>query len=158
MKRIGFEGGFTYLGVLFAVVLLGVALAATGEVWHTSLRREKEKELLFVGSQFRQALQSYYQKSPGAKEYPQRLEDLVRDNRFPFPVHHLRRIYQDPMTLNTDWGLLRLEGRIVGVYSLSRDRPVKQGGFSPEYKAFEQQESYAGWVFLGVENVPAVQK
>jgi type II secretory pathway pseudopilin PulG len=151
MKRIGFEGGFTYLGVLFAIVLLGVALAGTGEVWHTKARRDKEKELIFVGSQIRQALQSYYQKSPGAKEYPLRLEDLVRDNRFPFVMRHLRRIYPDPITQSTDWGLLRLNGRIVGVYSLSKAQPLKQAGFPAEYKAFEQQEHYAGWLFSAMD-------
>lgn len=152
------QAGFTYLGVLFAIVLLGVALAATGEVWHTALRRDKEKELIFVGSQMRQALQSYYQKSPGAKEYPLRLEDLVRDNRFPFIMRHLRRIYTDPITQSKDWGLIRLDGRIVGVYSKSKERPLKQAGFPSEYKAFEQQESYAGWVFLAVEGSPDAAK
>ena len=35
---------------------MGVALAGTGMVWHTQVRREKERELLFVGNQFRRAI------------------------------------------------------------------------------------------------------
>jgi len=153
--KAGRQGGFTYLGALFAVVLLGVALAATGEVWHTSSRRDKEQELLYAGSQLRQAIQSYHQKSPGAPEYPLRLEDLVRDNRYPFVMRHLRRIYPDPMTGSRDWGLVRLDGRIVGVFSQSPERPLKQAGFAKEYLAFEKQESYGGWVFLATEAAPA---
>ena len=53
------QGGFTYLGVLFAVALMGVLLAGLGEVWHTAVRRDKESELLFNGEQIRLALISY---------------------------------------------------------------------------------------------------
>ena len=51
--------------MLFAVALIGILLAAAGQVWRTEALREKEKELLFVGEQFRQAIGSYYENSPG---------------------------------------------------------------------------------------------
>ena len=73
-------------------------------------------------------------------------------------MRHLRRIYPDPMTRTTDWGLVRLEGRIVGVYSQSPERPAKQANFPAEFKSFEQQESYTGWIFLAMENNPAAVK
>ena len=52
------EAGFTYIGILLAMALFGVALAATGDVWRTAAQREREQELLFVGSQFRSAFLS----------------------------------------------------------------------------------------------------
>ena len=40
--------GFTYIGLLIFIALLGIGLAMTGQIWHTSVQREKEAELLFV--------------------------------------------------------------------------------------------------------------
>ncbi len=91
------ETGFTYLGILIAMALFGVALAATGELWRTAAQREREQELLFVGNQFRNAFSTYYGFTPAGKpRYPRALEDLVEDNRFPVPRRHLRRVYAIP--------------------------------------------------------------
>src|SRR5262245_63821552 len=92
------EQGFTYLGILIAMALFGVALAATGEVWRTAAQREREAELLFVGNQFRTAFMNYYANSPvGKQRFPRTLDDLVEDSRLPVTRRHLRRIYPDPM-------------------------------------------------------------
>src|SRR5512143_615138 len=78
------QGGFTYIGVLVLVVLMGMALATAGQVWHTMQRREKEQELLFIGHQFRLALLQYAQGAPGpAGRSPLHLEDLLKDPRAP---------------------------------------------------------------------------
>ena len=50
------HAGFTYVGLLIAVAVLGVGLAAVGQVWSTAAAREKERELLFVGNQYRAAI------------------------------------------------------------------------------------------------------
>jgi hypothetical protein len=47
--------GFTYIGLLIAVVILGVALSAVGMVWRTQMQREREQELLYIGRDFRAA-------------------------------------------------------------------------------------------------------
>ena len=96
--------GFTYLGVMIIVMVMGMALAAFGTIYSQTAQRDKEAELLFVGEQFRAAIESYYLKSPGERAYPKKLEDLVEDKRFPMPMRHLRRIYRDPITGGTDWG------------------------------------------------------
>ncbi len=54
------QRGFTYLVVLFAVALIGLALAGTATVWTTAAKRMREQELLWVGGQFRLAIQRYY--------------------------------------------------------------------------------------------------
>lgn len=61
LRRLPRVGGFTYLAVLAMIAIIGIALAVTGEVWHIALKREKERELLFVGDQFRRAINSYYE-------------------------------------------------------------------------------------------------
>ena len=133
--------GFTYLGLMLFMVIAGIGLAVAGKVWQTEVQREKEKELLFVGEQFRQAIGSYYESTPtGVKQYPPALEDLLQDPRFPEMRRHLRRIYPDPMTGSTEWGLVKDQERIVGVYSKS-DTP-------PLMKTLIRAETYADWTFV----------
>src|SRR5262249_21721971 len=90
-------GGFTYIGILIAIAVMGAGLAALGPVARTLQLRELESELMFSGDQIRRAIESYYENSPGGfKQYPKKLEDLLRDNRYPGVRRHLRRIYIDP--------------------------------------------------------------
>lgn len=143
------QAGFTLLGLLFLVAGLGVALAAVGTVWETAARREKEVELLFIGDQYRRALESYYRASPEqAKRFPSSLTDLLSDNRFPNTVRHLRRLYRDPMNNGDEWGEIREGEEIVGVYSLAAGIPFKQAGFPKSYDDFDEKESYQEWIFL----------
>jgi hypothetical protein len=82
--------------------------------------------------------------------YPKKLEDLVEDKRFPMPMRHLRRIYPDPITGTTDWGLVEMpnNGGIMGVYSKSEEKPIKQGNFiAARHQPFEDADSYKKWTF-----------
>lgn len=123
--RPGSPRGFTYLGLLFALALGGVALAAIGERWQLAAQREREAELLFRGSEIRVALERYAAATAaGAPPQPQTLQDLVHDTRGPAPRHWLRRLYVDPFSGSADWRLLRnAEGGITGVAS-SAQRPA----------------------------------
>lgn len=143
------QAGFTLLGLLFLVALLGLLLAAAGTTWRAATQREKEAELLFIGDQYRRALTSYYQLEQGPeKHYPKKLEDLLYDPRFPNTVRHLRRPWPDPIS-GDDWVLVRdEEGGIKGVHSPSTAKPRKTAGFSREYAAFEDAGHYADWVFV----------
>lgn len=139
--------GFTYIGLLVVVVLMGVALAAVSQVWDTTSKRERERELLFVGNQFRQAIGRYYDASPGAKQFPHQLEELLEDKRFPVTKRHLRKLFFDPMTAKQEWGVLRNGEQIFGVYSLSKDKPLKIAQFQESDAAFADAASYADWKF-----------
>jgi type II secretory pathway pseudopilin PulG len=151
------EQGFTYIGILLALALFGVALAATGDVWRTAAQREREQELLFVGGQFRNAFMSYYGATPaGQRRYPRVLEDLVEDNRFPVPRRHLRRVYADPITGKPDWVLVDAPGGgIAGVHSRSEAKPLKTGNFSAQDAKFEDAERYSDWRFVFEQRAPA---
>ena len=142
--------GFTYLGVLFAVAIMGAVLAAVGSVWHTAQQREKERELLFIGNQFRSAIGGFYEKSSGTvKQYPHSLDDLLKDNRILVTKRWLRKIYIDPMTVKNEWGLVEAPGGgIIGVRSLSEDTPIKTGNFHKEDAEFEGKQHYSEWKFV----------
>lgn len=143
------QSGFTYIGLMIIVMIMGAGLAAMGTFWSHAAQREKERELLFVGHQFRDAIASYYLRSPGVNAFPRSLDELVEDRRFPMPQRHLRRIYADPLTGKADWGLVKApDGTIMGVHSLSEEAPVKTGNFDSADAAFEDATQYAKWLFV----------
>lgn len=144
--RRGGSAGFTYIGLLILIAMMGFALTVVAEVWQTVQQRDKEEELLFVGNQFRRAIAMY---SANGGQYPHQLEDLLKDPGFPGVRRYLRQIYRDPITGRAEWGLLKPDGNsIVGVYSLSNAEPLKQGGFSLADHSFEAQKKYSEWVFI----------
>lgn len=142
--------GFGYIGLLILVAIMSIALAAAGEIWHTAMKREKEQELLFVGAQFRRALEQFYANTPRqGRRYPLNLQELLLDPRHPGIRRYLRKIYADPMTGRTEWGLVSgPNGEIYGVYSLSEAEPLKQGSFRLLERGFEGAARYSDWVFM----------
>lgn len=140
--------GFAYLAVLLMIALVGVGLSGASTVWKTSLQREREQELLFVGDQYRRAIQQYYESTPGIKRYPLALDDLLQDSRAPGVRRYLRQRYPDPMTGRLKWGEIRApEGGIMGVYSLGEGTPYKQSGFPVRLQSLEGKTSYRDWQF-----------
>ena len=111
------QRGFTYLGVLLAIALIGVGLTAASEVWVTTAYRERMIALEWAGAQFVQAIGSYYESSPGsAKAYPAALTDLLEDRRYLTMRRHLRTVYPNPFTNEPDWEAIRgPEGTARGV-------------------------------------------
>lgn len=141
------QSGFGYLMALFAVAALGLLAATAGQVWHTTAQRMREDELLFIGQQFRQALDSYHAfNAGGAQQYPASLQDLLEDRRSQVTLRHLRRIYEDPMTGQADWVLVTAGERIVGLHSRSLETPFRRD-FQGADSAFNDATSYAQWVF-----------
>ena len=141
------SAGFTYLAVLFVVAIMGTGLALVGEVWHTAAVREKEAQLLYVGNQYRKAIERYYLNGP--QMYPRSLSDLLKDTRKPDTVRYLRRLYPDPITGKDEWGILKApDGGIMGIYSQSNAAPLKQEGFRQRDQAFKGAPTYLEWRFL----------
>lgn len=144
------QAGFTYLAALFFVGMLSAMLASTGVVWSTMQQRNKERELLLIGEQFRVAISQYYEKSPGSvKKYPPTLNDLLKDERQLATQRYLRKIFIDPMTRTNKWGLVQApEGGIMGVHSLSESRPLKTGNFSETSSELGGKAKYSEWLFV----------
>ncbi|WP_198349364.1 MULTISPECIES: type II secretion system protein [Ramlibacter] len=155
-RRRGRERGFTYLGVLFIVGVIGLGLAGTGATWTIAARRAHERQLLWTGKQYARAIQAYWQQSPGIRQYPSRLDDLVADDRFPVQRHHLRELYRDPVSGEPFAPVLSPEGRIAGVHSPSDATPLKQDGFSPPWQAFKGMTRYSDWLFIAESARPAL--
>ena len=142
--------GFTYVALLIFLAVLSLGFLSTWEVWTTAIKRDNERELLFVGDQIRNAINMYYLHSPGPGiRYPSSLDDLVKDPRYPATRRYLRKVYLDPVTKSSNWELVKgPNGEIFGVHSSSDDEPAKKTNFSLADHEFEGKTKYSDWVFM----------
>jgi type II secretory pathway pseudopilin PulG len=154
------ERGFTYLTVLFLVAFMGLGLSLAGEVWHSAVMREREVQLLYAGNQYRRAIERYYVSGPS--QFPRSLEDLLKDPRKPGTERYLRKLYADPLTGKSEWGLVKApDGGIMGVFSPSEDKPIKTAGFTFANRDFEGAGKYSDWKFVyspASQQVPVPQQ
>ncbi len=144
------RNGFTFLTAIFMVMLIGIMLGLTGQSWKAIMKREREKELLFRGSQIKEAIENWYDpnysvsgvKSPAGKQLMD-LKDLLSNPHTLTPLRYLPqsyetklddknpkcapdcakiKLYQDPMT-GKEWTIVR--GSRVGN---AGEFTVNQGG------------------------------
>lgn len=144
------KNGFTYLGLLIMIAIIAIAATATLRIGAVVQRRSAEQQLLSIGAEFRYALISYASATPaGQLNAPTTLEDLLKDPRYPNVRRHLRKLYVDPITGSTDWGIVHgLDGKsIVGIYSRSDAAPIKISGFEQAFLSFEGKTHYSDWIF-----------
>ncbi|MBW2477195.1 MAG: type II secretion system protein [Deltaproteobacteria bacterium] len=149
MDRWSSQRGAALLMVLVMVVILGLAAAKTGQSWRAVMQMEREQELLWRGQQYLRAIESYYTVKHGAQNmFPLKLDELLRDPRFPGVVRHLRKLYTDPMT-GDDWTLIKDPAeRIIGVRPTSDLTPFKQDGFPLELTDLKGKGAYREWEFV----------
>lgn len=92
------QRGFTYLLLLFMLVIGGIGLAALGEQARQRALREQEAELAFRGAEIASAIASYVDASPGgSRALPRSVDDLLEDRRSGRVVRHLRQLRPDPI-------------------------------------------------------------
>jgi type II secretory pathway pseudopilin PulG len=166
-RRAGRSGGFTYLGLLALIVLIGLMLARAAEVWTVAAQRDREQELLWAGHEYREAIGRFVARN---HHYPATLQELVGEtsanadssagNTGDGPAtapgvlgalgfRALRQLYRDPMTNSTDWDTVpSADGRIMGVVSKSKLRPLKRAGFDDADLTFADADTYGSWQFI----------
>jgi len=156
--RLRREAGFTYVGLIVLVTIIGLVGAATLKADALLRRAAAEQELLEIGAAFSAALTSYAEATPrGQPPQPPSLDELLKDPRFPGMRRHLRKIFVDPITGKAEWGIVWLnkgggiDGRggsgVVAVYSLSQAKPLKQANFDARFQNLESREHIADWKF-----------
>ncbi|MDN5942774.1 MAG: type II secretion system GspH family protein [Nitrospira sp.] len=141
------ERGVTYLMLMFAIVLIGIATTAAAKQWKTTVQRELEIDLLAKGIEIQNALALYSATKKAGRVmpgemYPQTLADLTR-----LPKPFLRKVYLDPME-HGEWEYVRAPtGGIMGVRSKSRAKPFRQRNFPLAVRHFEGRPTYRDWIF-----------
>lgn len=139
---------------MYLIALLSLAIVASSGVnsyisYKEFTAREREVELLEIGTAYAKAIKSYYYASPGSSgHFPKSLDDLLEDKRSVKMQRHLRKRLLDPITSSNEWGLIMTrDGEIMGVYSLSNKKPFKTTGFPDAQRAFSEASSYQDWKF-----------
>lgn len=93
------QQGTVYLWCLIGIVLLSLGLGRSLEVYSTQKKREKEEEQRYILSLYEKAINDYYHNTPGeVKQWPDKLEDLLKDPRYVTPKRYIRSLYPDPAT------------------------------------------------------------
>lgn len=160
------QAGFTYLGLIIFVAIIGLVGAATLKIGSLLQRAAAEQELLEIGAAFSAALDSYAAATPrGASPYPPSLAELLKDPRSPAVRRHLRKVYVDPLTGKAEWGIVYLGGGetgVVAIHSLSTAKPLKIANFDSRFKGLDNREMISEWRFSAGERslapaVPATQ-
>lgn len=147
------QGGFTYLWLLAALAVLAIGMAVVGPMWAQQAQREREAELIRVGTAYVNAIEHYHRMpAGGARQLPRTVDDLLLDSRFPTPVRHLRAAYTDPMQPGQTLELLRgPTGEIRGVASSSLETPIRQTAWSDGHHSLPvttPTTRYRDWQFL----------
>lgn len=105
--RNGKQHGFTYLSLIILVAIIGLISASAMKLGTVLQRSAAERELLAIGAEYADALESYAKATPpGQSPLPPSFKELLRDNRFPNVRRHLRRVYADPLTGKAEWGIV----------------------------------------------------
>ena len=152
----GAEQGFTFLGLMFIIALMGLLAAAASVTWRFVSQRDREAQLLFAGLAYRDAITRYEQAHSGQPQpYPTALSQLLQDPQHLETVRYLRRLYFDPITGSDDWGLVRSpQGGITGVYSRSTERPIRTTSDKGVPEDFADAKTYQDWVFTPIKRTP----
>lgn len=148
MRRLsGDERGITYLFLMFAIVLIGIATTTAAKQWKGMIQREQEADLLTKGIEIQNALALYSATMKAGRVtqgevYPQSLAELTR-----LPKPFLRKPYRDPMT-HGEWEYLKGPyGGIMGVRSRSVAEPIRKHEFPLPVRHFDGKNSYRDWIF-----------
>ncbi len=145
------QRGFTYLGLIILVAIIGLVGAASLKATSLLQRAAAEEELLETGAAFSAALASYAAVTPpGQPPQPPTLQELLRDPRSPAVRRHLRKIFVDPITGKAEWGVMYLGDKVgvIGVYSLSDAKPLKIANFDTRFLNMENREKISDWKFM----------
>ncbi len=144
------QRGFTYVFMLTALTLFSIGLAAIGPAWADRVRREREQELIRLGSLYAAAIASYYAAAPGSlRQYPPELKDLLEDTRRVGTLRHIRKLYKEPLDSSRQWGIVRAaDGGVMGVFSKSDEAPFHTAALDIGSAVLAPAERYSAWKFI----------
>lgn len=144
------QSGFTYLALLFALILFGLGLAQVGPLLADQAQRDRERELLLIGDEVVAAIRAYHLGTPAAaKRLPSGWFGLLEDRRSVQVRRHLRRVPRDPLTNSTEWEIVRdSTGAMLGIRSKAAGKPFRTADLATGVIARGPAARYSDWSFV----------
>jgi type II secretory pathway pseudopilin PulG len=94
------QSGFTLAGVIVIMTLMMIVVAYTvPRMWSTVLKRERERQTIYVMQQYAKAIAEFRAKNNTFPTSPQQLKDA----RMPRMIRGVKGEYLDPLTGEVDW-------------------------------------------------------
>ena len=113
------QRGFTLLEMIVVITILLILMGAAVPIMRVTVRRQRETELHRALWEIRGAIDRYkdaadknaFQIKLGSEGYPPDMDTLVNGVEIAGgkKLRFLRRVPQDPMTGNTDWGMRSMQ-------------------------------------------------
>jgi Tfp pilus assembly protein PilE len=128
------QNGFTFLVAIYMVMIVGILSAFTGKTWSLVMKREREKELLFRGSQIKEAIENWYN--------PNYSVQGVKRNHKPIPLTDLKYLLSDPTTLS------RLRYLPHNYAAELNEKNPKCAPDCPKLKLFQDPITAKEWTFI----------
>lgn len=98
------ESGFTLAGLIVICTIIMIFVAYTvPRQWSTIMKREREKQTIFVMKQYARAIKAFQAKNANA--YPTSLDQLKKA-RTPRLIRGVNGEWEDPLTGKVDWVLV----------------------------------------------------
>lgn len=116
------EGGFTLAGALVILAVLAIFMALSVPLWTRIKQRENEKELIFRGKEYMEAIGRYQAKFG---TYPNDLDTLLK-------LKMIRKLYKDPMTKSGKWKVLHPDSLVQTGAAGQQNKIVTGGGQEEE--------------------------
>jgi type II secretory pathway pseudopilin PulG len=144
------ERGFSFVVVLLLLAVMSAGSVAMASIWSAELRRERERELLHIGSLYARAIKAYHDAAPGGvKQYPSSLDDLLLDQRYVGTVRYIRKLYTDPTQPGTPLDLvIGPDQTVQGVVSTNPEAPLRQQPLDLGFTTLPKAQRYSEWRFV----------
>lgn len=124
------EGGFTLAGALVILAVLAIFMMLSVPLWSRIKQRDNEKELIFRGKEYMEAVGRYQAKFG---TYPPDLDTLVK-------LKMIRKLYKDPMTKSGKWKVLHPDS-LVQTGAAGQQNKITTGGGKEEEDENTDQEA-----------------
>lgn len=107
--------GYNLVFLAVMVTVLNIWIAATLPLWSHQIQRDREKELIFRGLQYAEAIRVYLTRNG---QYPTQLKQLIESD-----PRCIRQLWTNPMRDDGRWGLIQ-----VGTGRGGPGQPVQNAG------------------------------
>jgi len=95
--------GYTLVALVILIAVMGIATAIVLPLWSSVIQRERERQLIFRGAQYAEAIRVFQARFG---RLPVKLEELLE-----VEPRSIRQLWDDPMTDDGRWELMRQVGQ-----------------------------------------------